>query len=570
MKNKKYILKLLVCLCVCFSWVMTLSACSEDLDNHNLSETWKTNASFHWHECLDDDCDYKSDRQAHVYDDDNDLTCNVCGYERSLIQTYKTVTITGLIKDTKYVKTGETATFSLSLEDKYNPNTLKIKNGNEEISWTIDPNYSKPSEFSGKSINVGTLEIANVQGDLNLTTSAEEYTIDFSFKATIDANDMTRVEDVSQTINNRLTNRQSILEDFTLSDGKTLYYALTNSDYLYKPTASERASNKIELTSRYDSEIYSFNTSLRQSPKTSKSETNKKFYITLDENDLSSNSITFIVDEITLSYLDINSVSGTLGKISVYDPDNDTTESGSSIHYTPSQNAQIRVTLIENDSFDLSNVKVYINQTQIMNLHTKESDDDSTYYYFDVSKEKSPTYYNNGTGTDTYDISITGVNLKTNAEDVTIVSVNNETITPISIDGDRLSWTASACYYFDKAESKIYFVKNANKDNVLILNGCINKLSISANDTTYTIDLTELLKTENGVVGAYSSENRRTINIDSKLTDICPLLKLGNCDFELTGIDTNEDRKFTIDEIINIKISLITNLPDNVTITILG
>lgn len=569
MKNKFKFARLIVCICMCFCAMISLSACTKKQE-HNLSDHWSSNASFHWHKCLDDDCDFEASKEEHIYDDDNDLTCNVCGYKRAIIQTYKIVSISGVISQTKYTKSGETVSFDLLLEDKFNPSTLKILNGNNEISWSQNPTYTKPTEFNGKSVNVGTLEISNIKDDLNLTAAAEEYVSEFSFKATAGTSHVSGEQEIASLISHSLANKQDLLEDFTLSDGKTLYYALTNSDYRYKLTASEQANNRIELTSRYNSEIYSFDITLSKSPKTSKSETNKKFYISLDENDLSSNFITFNVNEITFSTLGILEQSGTLGKRSVYYPATNTTVTGdSSANYTPSQDAQIRIELIENNNFDLSNVKVYINKTQ-MSLHAKENDSDSTYYYLDVSKEKSPTYYNNDLSTDTYDVYITGVTLKADAEDVTIVKVNNKTSTSISINGNRLSWTSSACYYFDETESKMYFVKETSKTNVLILNGCINKLSISANDETYTIDLTELFKTENGVVGNYLSENRRSINIDSKLSDICPLLKLGNCDFELTGIDTNEDGKFTIDEIINIQISLIENLPKNVTITILG
>ena len=42
----------------------------------------------HWHECTDDDCPNReesiNDKAAHVYTDDADTTCDVCGYERTV------------------------------------------------------------------------------------------------------------------------------------------------------------------------------------------------------------------------------------------------------------------------------------------------------------------------------------------------------------------------------------------------------------------------------------------------------------------------------------------------------
>ena len=49
---------------------------------------WSKDGTSHWHECTDADCPDRNesikDKAAHVYDDDADTTCNVCGYERTV------------------------------------------------------------------------------------------------------------------------------------------------------------------------------------------------------------------------------------------------------------------------------------------------------------------------------------------------------------------------------------------------------------------------------------------------------------------------------------------------------
>ena len=49
---------------------------------------WSKDGTNHWHECTDADCPNQSesikDTAAHVYDDDADTTCNVCGYVRTV------------------------------------------------------------------------------------------------------------------------------------------------------------------------------------------------------------------------------------------------------------------------------------------------------------------------------------------------------------------------------------------------------------------------------------------------------------------------------------------------------
>ena len=48
---------------------------------------WSKDGTSHWHECTDIDCPNReesiTDKAAHVYTDDTDTTCNVCGYERT-------------------------------------------------------------------------------------------------------------------------------------------------------------------------------------------------------------------------------------------------------------------------------------------------------------------------------------------------------------------------------------------------------------------------------------------------------------------------------------------------------
>ncbi len=49
---------------------------------------WRKDGTSHWHECTDDDCPNReesiNDKAAHVYTDDADTTCDVCGYERTV------------------------------------------------------------------------------------------------------------------------------------------------------------------------------------------------------------------------------------------------------------------------------------------------------------------------------------------------------------------------------------------------------------------------------------------------------------------------------------------------------
>lgn len=53
---------------------------------------WTSDTTSHWHECTDASCSSIKDKAVHVYDNDMDDTCNVCGYKRVLptpVVTYK-------------------------------------------------------------------------------------------------------------------------------------------------------------------------------------------------------------------------------------------------------------------------------------------------------------------------------------------------------------------------------------------------------------------------------------------------------------------------------------------------
>ena len=53
---------------------------------------WVSDDTNHWHECTDASCSSIKDKAVHVYDNDMDDTCNVCGYKRVLptpMVTYK-------------------------------------------------------------------------------------------------------------------------------------------------------------------------------------------------------------------------------------------------------------------------------------------------------------------------------------------------------------------------------------------------------------------------------------------------------------------------------------------------
>ena len=93
---------------------------------------WSTDGTNHWHECTDADCPNQSesikDKAAHIYDDDADTTCNVCGYVRTV--TPETVPVSGVALNTTTVslEVGKTTTLTATVA----PNDA----ANKRVTWT--------------------------------------------------------------------------------------------------------------------------------------------------------------------------------------------------------------------------------------------------------------------------------------------------------------------------------------------------------------------------------------------------------------------------------------------------
>ena len=73
---------------------------------HDFGTDWKSDAASHWHEC---GCGEKADVAVHVYDDDQDSVCNVCGYVRQPAPQEYTIAFDangGSVSQTSAVTTG--------------------------------------------------------------------------------------------------------------------------------------------------------------------------------------------------------------------------------------------------------------------------------------------------------------------------------------------------------------------------------------------------------------------------------------------------------------------------------
>ena len=124
---------------------------------------WSTDGTNHWHECTDAACPNQSesirDKAAHVYDDDADTTCNICGYVRTVTPGNVLVTGVALNKTSTSISVGnsETLTATVAPENAANK-ALKWASSDEDVA-TVAP------DGTVTAVKVGTATITATATD---------------------------------------------------------------------------------------------------------------------------------------------------------------------------------------------------------------------------------------------------------------------------------------------------------------------------------------------------------------------------------------------------------------------
>ena len=136
---------------------------------------WSKDGTNHWHECTDADCPEQSesikDKAAHIYDDDADMTCNVCGYVRTVTPEAVPVSQITLNKAETSISVGnsETLTATVAPENAANK-ALKWASSDEDVA-TVAP------DGTVKALAVGTATITATAADGSGKSAACKVTV---------------------------------------------------------------------------------------------------------------------------------------------------------------------------------------------------------------------------------------------------------------------------------------------------------------------------------------------------------------------------------------------------------
>ena len=124
---------------------------------------WSKDGTNHWHECTDAACPNQSesikDKAAHIYDDDADTTCNVCGYVRTVTPEIVPVSQITLNKAETSISVGNSETLTATVAPENAANKALTWASSDEDVATVAP------DGTVTAVKVGTVTITATAAD---------------------------------------------------------------------------------------------------------------------------------------------------------------------------------------------------------------------------------------------------------------------------------------------------------------------------------------------------------------------------------------------------------------------
>lgn len=124
---------------------------------------WSKDGTNHWHECTDADCPDQSesikDKAAHVYDNDADTTCNICGYVRTVTPEAVPVSGVALNKTSTSISVGNSETLTATVAPE--------NAANKALTWASSDASVATVAADGtvKALAIGTTTITATAAD---------------------------------------------------------------------------------------------------------------------------------------------------------------------------------------------------------------------------------------------------------------------------------------------------------------------------------------------------------------------------------------------------------------------
>ena len=121
---------------------------------------WRKDGTNHWHECTDNDCPNREesikDKAAHVYDNDADTTCNVCGYVRTVTPEIVPVSQITLNKAETSISVGNSETLTATVAPENAANKALTWASSDEDVATVAPDGTVTAVKAGTTTITAT------------------------------------------------------------------------------------------------------------------------------------------------------------------------------------------------------------------------------------------------------------------------------------------------------------------------------------------------------------------------------------------------------------------------------
>ena len=121
---------------------------------------WSKDGTSHWHECTDNDCPNREesikDKEAHVYTDDADTTCNICGYVRTVTPEIVPVSQITLNKAEASISVGNSETLTATVAPENATNKALTWASSDEDVATVAPDGTVTAVKAGAATITAT------------------------------------------------------------------------------------------------------------------------------------------------------------------------------------------------------------------------------------------------------------------------------------------------------------------------------------------------------------------------------------------------------------------------------
>ncbi len=186
----------ILALCLIVSMSVLAVGCNDNGHVHSSQTVWQTDATHHWHACVDEECEEllnktehnfgtelrrndthhylmcecgaKSNEQAHDYDHALDTSCNVCGPTRNLPTIYELAWDDGYVAWSEEIQgvAGETYIFKLEPNEETYILEFYVQ---ESVNGELQINYYVPNDdFSLKIFDENLNEIKVIVEDIDI------------------------------------------------------------------------------------------------------------------------------------------------------------------------------------------------------------------------------------------------------------------------------------------------------------------------------------------------------------------------------------------------------------------